>query len=60
MACYFFFQVPAVWVNLSVMYWARVMVTKQRTLIILKNLMPTDVQQPVPLKLRVSTRVFDN
>ena len=40
------------WINLSVFYWAEVMITKNRTLVVLKNLLPTDSNVP-KLKVRV-------
>ena len=43
------YQLSSIWVHLSVLYWSQVMLTKQRTLIIIKNLLPKPNQ--VTLKI---------
>ena len=37
--CQLAYQSLAVWLSISIMYWSTVMVTKQRTLIVMHNLM---------------------
>lgn len=51
----FSYQLSSLWVHLSVIYWSRVMRTKQRTLIVIKNMLP----KPNQVSLKITTLKSD-